>query len=63
MDGKPILSSRTLWANIVALVATYLGLYHAIEVPVEAQAEVVAAVMTGMNIAMRFITSEPVKLL
>lgn len=61
-DGKHWWASRTIWANIIALVATIstvagldLGLNEA------AQTSIVSGVMAVVNIVLRFTTSKPIK--
>ncbi len=60
MDSKPWYASKTIWANIVAFVAT-MAMVFGIDLPVdlspEVQAEIVAAVMAVVNIVLRFVTA------
>lgn len=56
---KPWWASRTIWANVVGLGAI-VGARYGLELTEAAQAEVVAAVMALINIALRFVTDSPV---
>jgi len=59
--GKDWWKSKTIWANAIALISTLFGLLGYAEIPPDQQAAVVAGVMTIVNIALRFVTSEPIK--
>jgi hypothetical protein len=60
--GKAWYASKTIWANVVAFAAT-LGTIVGVDTGLtpEVQAEVVAAVMAVVNVALRLITGEPIK--
>lgn len=63
MDSKPWYASKTIWANILAFaatVATVLGVDLPFELTPETQAEIVAAIMAVVNIALRFVTTTPI---
>ena len=51
MDGKPLLKSKTFWVNLLTLGAAHVGALPAKYVPL------VSAVV---NIALRFLTKEPI---
>lgn len=53
--------SKTIWANVIAFFATMLGVFGVVDVSAEAQAEIVAVIMSVVNIALRFMTSEAIK--
>ena len=60
---KSIFVSKTFWANIVAIVATVAGMFGLdLGLDAETQAQIVAGVMAVVNIALRFVTDEPVSL-
>lgn len=60
MDGKNYLFSKTLWVNILALAATWLGVKELASV--EFQEEIVVTAIAVINIILRFLTKEPLKL-
>ncbi len=64
---KSIFASKTVWANIISLaatVATAKGLSYApILADPETQALAVGGVTAVVNIALRLVTKEPVKVL
>lgn len=63
MESKPWYASKTIWANVVAFVATMatvFGLDLPFDLSAEVQAEIVAAVMAVVNIVLRFVTSTPI---
>ncbi len=61
MTPKPWYASKTIWANALAMIAagaTVFGLD--LGLTPEVQAEILAVVMTVVNIVLRFITKDPV---
>ncbi len=62
MESKPWYASKTVWANIVAFAAT-VAVIAGIDVGLtpEVQAEIVAAVLAGVNIVLRLITREAIR--
>jgi len=63
MDSKPWYASKTIWANVIAFVATMavvFGVDLPFELTPEAQAEIVAAIMAVVNIVLRFVTAAPI---
>lgn len=62
MESKPWYASKTIWANIAAFVAT-VAVIAGVDVGLtpEVQAEIVAAVLAGVNIILRLITKTAVR--
>ena len=58
MQAKSILTSKTFWGNLIALVALGLQVQFGWVVTVEYQ----AGALTVINVALRFITKQPVTL-
>jgi hypothetical protein len=61
MDTKPWYASKTIWANLVALVAalaTAAGLDLGLDT--EAQATIVAGVIAVVNVGLRLVTARPI---
>lgn len=56
--GKPWWASKTLWANLIALGAS-IAAGFGVDIGPEAQASLVGGVMAVVNIALRFLTIEP----
>jgi len=61
-DSKPFWASKTLWVNVVALVAAVTGSFGLLDLDAETQTSIVAGVMAIANVALRFVTKSPVKL-
>ena len=63
MEPKSVLKSRTVWVNILTLavgVATYLqGQELIVQYP--AVVSILAVVAGGIGVALRFLTSKPIK--
>lgn len=59
MQSKNILTSKTLWANVIGLGAAYLG-SKGIGVSGETQAQIVTGVLAVVNIILRLVTNKPV---
>ena len=57
--GKPWYKSKTIWVNLIALIAI-LASFKGIEITPEEQAQIVAGILAVVNILLRFITHEPV---
>ena len=55
---KPILESRTVWANLAIMAAVVVAKRFGYELSVDEQAVIVAVV----NIALRFIATQPITL-
>lgn len=62
MESKPWYASKTIWSNIVAFAAT-VAVIAGVDVGLtpEVQAEIVAAVLAGVNIVLRLITREAIR--
>ena len=60
-ETKPIWASKTLWTNIVALIAT-IAAGRGFDIPAAQQAEIVVGILTFVNILLRFATSKGVTL-
>lgn len=61
--GKSVFKSRTMWTNLLVLaagVAGYLG-GHDIIAEYPQVVAILGAIVGGINIALRFVTTEPVK--
>jgi len=57
--GKPWYRSKTVWVNVVALIAV-LASFKGVEIAPEEQAQIVAGILAVVNILLRFITDEPI---
>jgi uncharacterized membrane protein len=55
-QGKKVYLSKTLWVNLIALVALLAQSFAGFVIDLEAQAAILAAV----NVALRLVTKEPV---
>ena len=65
MDSKPAWASKTLWINVIALAASLFGAFGVdlgMDLTPEGQTSLVAGIMAVVNVALRFVTTEPVKL-
>lgn len=64
-DAKPILTSRTFWANIVAALALLAPVvFTQLEVvDADTQATITGAIVVVMNLVLRLLTSTPVTLI
>lgn len=60
MDSKPFWASKTIWINLIALVASLLAAFGVADWDAELQASIVGVVMTIVNIVLRFVTDKPV---
>lgn len=64
MVGKEFWKSKTLYFNVLALVMLIAEAFGYIDfVPSEHTAEYAAAVITIINVILRFVTKEPIKIL
>ena len=60
-DAKPFWASKTLWVNVLALIASVTGAFGIdLGLTPEMQTSVVGGVMGAVNIALRFVTDKPV---
>lgn len=63
MDGKNFLKSKTLWFNVLALLVLVAEGFGYTDFVADPQmAEYAAAIITLINVGLRLITKEPVKL-
>lgn len=62
MDPKPILTSRTFWANVIGMAVLILSLVGVNVIGVEDQEALIAAALAVVNIVLRLLTSQPVTL-
>jgi hypothetical protein len=60
MEGKSFLLSKTLWFNALAFIATIFGVAELESV--EMKEEIIVAVVAAVNVVLRFLTKEPIKL-
>ena len=62
MNSKPWYASKTIWTNIAAFAATVAVIFGVdLGLTPETQAEIVAAVLAGVNIVLRLLTTKAVK--
>ena len=61
--GKSALKSRTLWANMLVLAAGVVGYVagHEVIADYPQVVAILGAVVGGLNIVLRFVTTEPIK--
>lgn len=61
METKPFWASKTLWVNAIALVAAISGAFGLdLGLDPETQTAIVGAVMSVVNIVLRFVTKSAV---
>ncbi len=61
MESKPFWTSKTLWVNFIAFIATVTGAFGLdLGLDPEMQASIVTGVMAVVNIVLRFVTTTPV---
>jgi len=61
MDSKPWYASKTIWANLVAFVATVSAAFGLdLGLDAETQGLVIAAVMAVLNVVLRYMTRQPI---
>jgi uncharacterized membrane protein len=56
-DAKKWYASKTIWVNVVALIASLL-LTFGVELSADQQASLVTSILAVVNIALRFATTE-----
>lgn len=60
-DSKPWYQSKTLWTNIIALVAAITGAFGLdLGLDAETQVSLVGGIMAVVNIVLRVVTTQPV---
>lgn len=57
---KSILSSRTLWVNLLTPIFIWVTAKYGINLDAETQTTLITGVMIAVNVLMRWLTSEPV---
>ncbi len=61
MDSKPFWASKTLWVNVVAIIAAITGALNVdLGLDPETQVAVVGGIMGAVNVALRFVTKSGV---
>jgi hypothetical protein len=60
-EAKPWWASKTVWAGIVGGAATLAGVFGVTVLDAETQAQIVAALVSIATIALRFVTTGPIK--
>lgn len=60
--AKPIWQSKTFWANAIGFAATIGGVFN-FDLPPEQQTAIVGGIMALINIFMRLVSKDQVKLL
>lgn len=62
VDRKPWYASKTIWVNVVAFAGS-LGVMSGYDfgLTVDVQAEIVAAIMGGVNIVLRLLTARGIR--
>jgi hypothetical protein len=61
METTKWFASKTLWVNVVALVATLAGAFKLdLGLTPEVQATVVTTILALVNIVLRFVTTTPI---
>ena len=58
MESKAWWASKTLWVNALSVLAGVLTAFGMDFLTADLQAEIVAIVMGGVNIALRFVTNK-----
>lgn len=59
--AKPEWASRTIWVNLIAIVASLGGVFHLdLGLTPERQAQIVLVVMGGVNVILRYDTKAPI---
>lgn len=62
MDPKPVWASKTVWVNAIALAsAVALGFGVDLGLDGETQTALVGGIMAVVNIALRFVTEQPLQ--
>lgn len=60
-DNKPFWQSKTVWVNVVALVATLAGAFKIdLGLTPDVQATVVTTILALVNVGLRLVTKTPV---
>lgn len=56
MDSKSIFTSKTVWANVVAVAATFAAKQFGVEIDASTQ----VAILGVVNLILRIVTKQPV---
>lgn len=59
--AKPWWTSKTIWANLLALIAIILNGLFGVELDAETQAALATSILAVLNIALRVITTQPIR--
>lgn len=62
MDSKPFWESKTFWINLVSAPLTYVAVKLGLNLTPDLEATVVAGIIGGINIVLRFLTKDKVTL-
>lgn len=60
MEVKKWWTSKTIWVNVVAIIAVVLNSLYGVEFSAEVQATIATSVLAVVNLILRIITKEPV---
>ena len=61
MESKSWYASKTLWVNLLAMVATILGAFGIdLGLTPEVQTEIAVGVMAAVNVVLRLVTKAPI---
>lgn len=60
-ESKHMLTSKTFWVNLIALVAILLGT-QGVAISPEEQGAMVAGILAIVNVALRLVTTKPVRI-
>lgn len=59
MNTKSIIASRTLWINVIAIIAASLGAFNIdVGLTPEVQVALVGGIIAAINVVMRFFTKK-----
>jgi len=60
MESKPIYASKTIWVNLVAIVALVLNSLYGIQLDAETQATIATTILALVNVILRLVTTKPI---
>ncbi len=61
MEQKPFYTSKTIWVNVIAMLAIILNALWGFEMDAEFQAAIATTILAVVNIVLRFTTTKPVE--
>ena len=61
-EMKPFWASKTLWVNVIVVIASITGALGLFDLTPELQATIIGVVMGIVNIALRFVTDKKVSM-